>query len=81
MVEYKTYAGKGGVNFLVTHQRVEKQVIVTTPLQKFYVMQNRVTKEQNIEMIIYFIEKGYIYNMTSLIERLEDRFLLVPLSS
>jgi hypothetical protein len=81
MVEYATYIGRDNTQFLVTHQPVFKKVIVRTPKQEFYLFQDEWHNEENIEMMIYFIENGYINDLPSLFRRLKGRFSLVPCSS
>lgn len=78
MMGYTTYEGKDSTTFLVTHQPTSKKVIVRTPLQEFYLFQDEWHQEENIEMMIYFIEKGYINDMQSLCNRLKGRFSLMP---
>lgn len=80
MVDYITYTGRDNTKFLITHEQVFKKVIVRTPIQEFYLFQDEWHNEENVEMMIYFIEKGYINDLPSLFRRLKGRFSLVPIT-
>lgn len=80
MVDYKTYIGRDNTEFLVTHEDVFKKVLIRTPKQEFYLFQDEWHNEENLEMMIYFIEQGYINDLPSLFRRLKGRFSLVAIT-